>query len=238
MYDQRDNGNFDVNPTVEVGKYDRSIKIFTAPYDEIFRQTWCCLAATIPANAEAELLIVGAGTGKEILEFGPKAPHWSFRSVDPSRDMLDFARSKLGEAGVNNRISWHCDYVQNLPETTPCDGATSILVMHFLASDESKLEYLRAIRRHLRPGAPFILVDGCGDPKDPRFMDMVNAWKQYPLLGGVSSETVERAFSEVILSRIVWTPEKRILQLLGEAGFSNIFRFYTGFLYSGWVAIA
>ena len=58
-------GNFDIYLTVSPEKYDKSIKYFTAPYEEIFRQSYCCLAARLQATAN--LLIVGAGTGKEIL---------------------------------------------------------------------------------------------------------------------------------------------------------------------------
>jgi tRNA (cmo5U34)-methyltransferase len=47
---------------------------------------------------------------------------------------------------------------------------------------------------------------------------------------------VEKAFRKTILKVVKFVPESRILELLDKAGFGDIFRFYTGFLYSGWTA--
>jgi hypothetical protein len=64
---------------------------------------------------------------------------------------------------------------------------------------------------------------------------MTKAWKQYPMLHGVSSETVEEAFNERIMKMIQFVPESRVLELLRTAGFTGVFKYYSGFLYGGWM---
>jgi hypothetical protein len=68
------------------------------------------------------------------------------------------------------------------------------------------------------------------------FEEIKASWKQYPIIQGLPSENVENAFNEVILKMIQFVPESRILELLRTAGFTGMFKFYSGFLYGGWIA--
>jgi hypothetical protein len=49
------------------------------------------------------------------------------------------------------------------------------------------------------------------------------------------SETVETASNEVIMKMLQFVPESRILDLLKTAGFTRVSKFYSGFLYGGWM---
>jgi tRNA (cmo5U34)-methyltransferase len=234
MYGESPNGNFDERPPVDVEEYDNSIRLYSGAYDEIFRLSYCCLSASL--SKCARVLIVGAGTGKEIAEFAPLNPGWSFCGVDPSNDMLNLARKKLSQKNLSSGICLINGYVNDLEDEEVFDGATCILVMHFLKDDGAKLALLESISQHLKPGAPLVLVDGFGDPDSIAFKDTVKTWKQYPIMNGVAPESVENAFDEVIMKMIQFVPESRILDLLNEAGFSRVYKFYSGFLYGGWTA--
>jgi hypothetical protein len=61
------------------------------------------------------------------------------------------------------------------------------------------------------------------------------AWKHYPIIKGVPREIVENAFNEVIMKMIQFVPESRIRELLKNAGFTRVFKYYSGFLYGGWM---
>ena len=226
-------GNFDETPPVKVEKYDKSIRLFCGAYEEIFKISHCCLRARLPMDAR--VLVVGAGTGMEISEFAPLNPGWSFCGVDPSADMLALARKKIVEKNLACKIELRKGYVDDLNEEAVFDGATCILVMHFLNDDGAKLTLLESICKRLKHGASFILVDGFGEPGSMEFEEMQRAWKHYPMIHGVSSETVEDAFNERIMKMIQSVPEARILDLLRMAGFTRVFRYYSGFLYGGWM---
>jgi tRNA (cmo5U34)-methyltransferase len=126
--------------------------------------------------------------------------------------------------------------VDDLDDHERFDGATCILVMHFLNDDGAKLALLRSIAQHLQPGAPLVLVDAFGEPGSWEFEAACTGLRRYPLLHGLSADTVATAFSEVILKMFRFVPESRIMELLAEAGFTRAYRFYTGFLYGGWTA--
>jgi tRNA (cmo5U34)-methyltransferase len=172
----------------------------------------------------------------EIAEFAPLSPDWSFHGIDPSAKMLSLARKKISAKKIQNKISLIQGYVEDLPDKEGFDGATCILVMHFLKDDGAKLDLLTSINRRLKPGAPLVLVDGCGKPGSRSFKENLKAWKQYPATHGLEPDYVEKSFSKTILKMVQFVPESRILGLLKEAGFANVFKYYSGFLYSGWTA--
>jgi tRNA (cmo5U34)-methyltransferase len=234
MTDKSQDGNFDKTPPVGVEEYDTAIRSFCGAYEEIFKLSYCCLKATLPQRAR--VLVVGAGTGMEITEFAPLSPDWSFLGVDPSAKMLSLARKRISERKIENEIRLVQGYVDDLTGKEVFDAATCILVMHFLKDDGAKLDLLKSISQRLKPGAPLSLVDGCGKPGSRAFKENLKVWKQYPVIQGLKPDYVEKAFSKTIMKMVQFVPESRILELLKEAGFRNIFRFYTGFLYSGWTA--
>jgi tRNA (cmo5U34)-methyltransferase len=234
-----DNGqgsaSFDTNPPVGVSQYDSSIRQFTAAYEPMFTMAYSCLRSMV--RDDARLLIVGAGTGMEICTFGLHSPGWDMTGVDPSGEMLAIAQKKIDEKRLANSISLFKGYVHDLPETSGYDAATCILVMHFLPDDGSKLRLLESIGRRLKSGSPLILVDGFGMKDSDSFNLTVSAWKTFAKTQGVDPQLVEEGFSGQILKRLQFVPEKRMETLLVEAGFEKPSRFYTGFLYGGWVTI-
>jgi len=72
--------------------------------------------------------------------------------------MLAVAQRRAGAADLPN-ASFHEGYVADLPDSGPFDAAVSLLVMHFVAGDEAKGDYLAQIVTRLRPGAPLLLCD-------------------------------------------------------------------------------
>ncbi len=233
MTDHTDAGNFDKTPPVKVTEYDKSIRLFCGAYEEMFKISHSSLRARLPEKAN--ILIAGAGTGMEICEFAPLNPGWSFWGVDPSQDMLDITANKLREKNLTNHVELIRGYMDDLEDKEAFDAATSILVMLFLKDDGSKLAFLKSISKRLKPGAPIVLIDGFGDPGSKEFEELVKSWKQYPVIHGVPTEAVEKAFSEVIMKMVQFVPETHIVELLNEAGFTGVFKYYSGFLYGGWM---
>lgn len=233
MNQNTDLGNFDKKPTVQVEYYDKSIRYFCGAYEEIFNLTYCCLKGNVVDNAK--ILIVGAGSGMEISVFSPLSPNWDLFGVDPSGDMLNIARKKINDNNLTSEIKLIKGYVDDLEKAEIFDGATCILVMHFLNEEAQKLKLLKSIYQRLKPGSPFVLVDGFGDPTDTEFQENLKAWKQYPLMKGVKESIVEKTFNDVIGEMVHFIPEKEIRNLLEMTGFKKICKFYSGFCYGGWL---
>jgi tRNA (cmo5U34)-methyltransferase len=148
--------------------------------------------------------------------------------------MLDLAKEKIWAARLADRVSLFHGFVGDLPIGKLCDGATAAMIMHFVPDDGGKIEFLRAIASHLKPGAPFVLMDANGDLNTAESELMIEAWKQQQVLAGVKREEVESGMKERVKA-IHFVSPSRMEQLLAEAGFRRIERFFQNFMLGGWI---
>src|SRR5215475_1780033 len=84
-------------------EYDAQVRIALAGYEAMHELTACCLTAALGAGSEKSVLVVGVGTGQEIVTIGRHEPYWRFTAVDPSPPMIAIARERLVEAGMLKR---------------------------------------------------------------------------------------------------------------------------------------
>ena len=184
----------------------------------------------------ARLLVVGSGTGMELINYSQQNPSWLLTGVDPASEMMEIARSQL--ENLSDRIVLHTGYVDSLPKAEPMDAATLLLVMHFVADDGSKLKLLKDIASHLKPGAKFILADLHGDKSATYFSQFIRTWQAlyFSQLDNTARVEAEAEFATAIANSIYFVPEARIVELLQLAGFTNVSKFYNAFLFGGWIA--
>lgn len=213
-------------------------------YDDLIRQVvpgyevLHALAGLILKDEVGEhgkVLVVGAGTGQEVLAFAEERPHWHLTGVEPAPDMIALAKERVTAAGWGERIDLVTGYVHDLPETADYDAAALLLVMHFLPDDGAKLDLLTGIAKRLKPGAPLVLADLHADMEGPRFRRFMALWRQWQLGAGIEPDKVEKGFQRMIKD-IQFVSERRILGLLAEAGFVTVEPFYGAFLFGAWIA--
>jgi tRNA (cmo5U34)-methyltransferase len=137
--------------------YDRIVPCLIPGYSSLARLAVALLATSpLGSSTGAEVLVAGCGSGTELLEARAQRPDWQLTGLDPAPAMLDLARRRLGPAAA---IHWHQGTVEELDGTARFDGALAVLVLQSLADDGSKLAFLSAMARLLKPGAQVVLVD-------------------------------------------------------------------------------
>ncbi|WP_185983761.1 class I SAM-dependent methyltransferase [Aureimonas mangrovi] len=172
------------------------------------------------APPDGRVLIVGAGGGLELKALAELQPAWRMTGVDPSAVMLDLARKTLGEGP--RAVDLVHGTVEELP-LEPFDGATCILVMHFLDED-TRRETLAGVHARLRPGARLVLVHHSFDRGE------ASTWlARYAAYAGVP-------YPHGMLALPVLSPDEDEA-LLRAAGFEDVDLFYAGFSFRGWVAV-
>jgi tRNA (cmo5U34)-methyltransferase len=224
--------DFDANPNMPADNYDVVVRQSIPGYDALMSMLAALLH--IYLADDAHILIVAAGGGNEISTLGQAHPSWQFTGVDPSEKMLAVAQSKVESLGLGDRVTLHQGVVQDLPQI-PFNAATSLLVMHFLPDDGTKLDYLQAIAARLRSGSPFVLVDMQGDKQSEEFKRLADGWQARANIAGMATERLAE-MRDNIHQHLPCIPESRTLELLEQAGFRGITRFYTGFTFTGWLA--
>jgi len=137
--------------------------------------------------SDAHILVAGAGTGAEARTLARHFPQMRFALIDPSGPMLDVARAHAEAEGFAARCSFHVGYVEDVGEAG-FDGATSLLVSHFLTEAADRTAYFRSIAERLSPGAPCFNADLCADRARDDFPRLLEAWLNMTALTGMTAE--------------------------------------------------
>lgn len=149
--------------------------------------------------------------------------------------MLAQAHQKVMQHNLSARVILVQGYTENLTTTPLHDAATSILVMHFLPDDGSKLLFLQSISERLKPSASFVLVDVHGEKDTLELNEMIDILAVCRQEIGMPLEKHLETM-DAFHQGVYPVSESRTLNLLQQSGFSKILRFYTGLWAGGWIA--
>jgi tRNA (cmo5U34)-methyltransferase len=197
-------------------------------YDALLRMTIQLLAEQVSSNGR--VLVHGAGGGLELQAMADAQQGWRFDGVDPSADMLALAARTAAQH--IDRITLHEGYIDSAP-LGPFEGATSILVSHFIAKAQ-RLETLQQIRKRLKTGAPLVIAH----ISFPKGNDNGKVWlKRQFAYRGMAEDQMNEAM-EMMLTRLTILSPREDEELLREAGFNDVGLFYAGLSFRGWVASA
>jgi tRNA (cmo5U34)-methyltransferase len=213
--------------------YDEFVRNFVPGYDSLFSMILALLQTEL--GAKAKLLVVGSGTGKEVLTFAPRMPRWTFTAVDPSPRMVEQCRAKLEQAKLVDRVDLRVGSVEVLPSGELYDAATLVLVLHFVPDNGAQYALLRGISQRLKQGGSLIIVHHTGDRQTEVFHHLLSAWTNYQILMGLAPEKANTLMEEALATHH-FVSESRTIELLDSVGFQDIERFYTAFVTSGWLA--
>src|SRR3954463_8565808 len=97
--------------------YDDRIEQMIPGYHTMQHLTEVFLSTELPETAS--VLMVGAGTGAEVVECGTRHPGWTLTAVDPSPEMVKLGRQKADAAGLSERAHWHAISLKNLELEEP-----------------------------------------------------------------------------------------------------------------------
>lgn len=217
---------------VFTNEYEKMIRAVIPGYDLMFDIAASFLSCV---REEAHLLVVGAGGGKELALLGSLHPTWQFTGVDPAEAMLELARQKVEHLKINGRVQLYKSFVEDIPEEVTYDAATCMLVLHFLPDDQSKLALLKNINSRLKPGAPLILSTPYGEVQSIEFKKMMNASEVFYRYQDVSEEMIQEHFDR-LQNDVSLISEEKIIELLEQAGFETVTRFFNSFIFGGWYA--
>ena len=213
--------------------YDGMIRKVVPGYDVLHDLSRLILQREL--NDEADLLVVGAGTGHELVELSQIQQGWRVTGVEPAQSMCEAAQERIEKADIEDRAKIVCSFAHDLPSEPLYDAALLMLVMHFVADDGGKGNLLASIAERLKPGAPLVLADLNCDPASLRFERFSALWGDWQRHAGMPPEQVKKGF-DTMIKEIHFIPEERTRELLSEAGFERIEPFYSALMFGGWIA--
>jgi tRNA (cmo5U34)-methyltransferase len=182
----------------------------------------------------ARILCVGAGTGAEIISLAQANSQWTFVAVDPSAHMLDICRDRLKQANILNSCELIHGYVDDVGEGAEFDAVLSILVAHFIAS-EDRIAFYRNIHDRLKPGGTYVSTEICFDLDSTEFPSQLKNWERVQALMGATADSLQALPDTLRNTLSVLSPGKTEASLRA-AGFVSPVVFFQAFLIRGWHA--
>jgi tRNA (cmo5U34)-methyltransferase len=209
--------------------YDLIVQQLIPGYASLARLAVALLAASPLAALEGvPVLVAGCGTGAELVEARAQRPDWQLTAIDPSAEMIQAARSRAGEAG----IQWRQSTVEQLGEQSRYAGALSVLVLQALPDDGSKLAFLSALARSLQPGGQLVLVDRMAPERSPLRTQVEAALVGFQRASGLQASAAELVPLTQGLHPI---GEARLAALVEAAGFNDPARVFQALGYEGFL---
>lgn len=194
----------------------------------------CCVCLS-QVPVDGKILVVGCGTGEELIALANRLPNVGFVGIDPAKPMLEFCAAQIKQHGLAARVTLMQGLLDDLPPQPSFDAATSVLVSQHVLEDSEAVRFFKAIARLLKPGGRIFTADmhiGAGQDR----AKMLELWRQNALASGLEANLVDG-----MLERIGHDPRVRdealILSFLRDAQFTNIIKPFSSLLYGAWTAV-
>lgn len=194
-------------------EYDDRIEKLVPGYQLLHQATASLMAAHYPGKST--VLVIGAGTGSEILTLSRINPSWNFLAVDLSQDMLDIASVRFHDAGISHRVSCFCGNLSEL-RRVKFDAAICLLVMHFIKGIKGKQEFLTDITLRLKHQGHLFVADYMKFNEEQVNVAQANM----SLLQGMPEDSVQQ-MQDRIASDFDVLSANQLYQLARQVGFSR-----------------
>lgn len=183
--------------------------------------------------ADARILCIGVGTGKELIDLAQVFPQWRFTAVEPAAPMLDICRQRAEECGIASRCTFHEGFLDSLPESDSFDAATCILVSHFITQIEERRNLFRQIAARLRPGGYLVNADIASDMSASAHQSLFEIWMQALKYSEMPAEQVEKFRVSFGQDVAVLTPQE-IESIIASSGFDTPVLFLQAIFIHAW----
>ncbi len=191
-----------------------------------------CRASFLDLSANARILVIGCGTGVELISLAHAFPEASFVGIDPAQAMLAFCAGKVSAEGLSSRVHLQPVGLDGFAGEADFDAVTSILVSQHIPLDHQAAEFFRKIAALLKPGGRLYTADlhiAGGQNRT----SMLALWHAQALMSGIEPAIVETT-SDKFHTELRPRDEAVITDFLRSAGFVEILKPFSSLLYGAW----
>ena len=212
-------------------QYEEYANASIAGREGLFRLAEACLA-DLPDDAR--ILVVGCGTGSEILALASRHPGWQFEAVEPAQGMVAVCRQRLISAEMSHRVTLHQRGVEDL-RIEPCHAATAILVSQHIVSDSGASRFFSEIAANLIDGAVLFSADITLSEETNSRDAMLRTWQQQAVTAGLPADAPASLITRFGKDLVPRTPTG-VEKLLSSAGFGLPSQVFQSTIYRAWIS--
>jgi tRNA (cmo5U34)-methyltransferase len=193
-----------------------------------------CRAHLADLEPGARVLVVGCGTGEDLLPLARALPAARFVGVEPAEAMLAYCEQRVRDEGLSERVTLHATSLEGFAGAEPFDAATAVLVSQHVHPDEAAAAFFTKLASLLRSGSLLFSADlHIGSGQDRRLI--LDSWRRQALLAGIEAELVA-GMLERFGSDLAPRDEATIAGFLRAAGFVDVHKVFASLIYGAWAA--
>ena len=200
-----------IAPTYDMLNHTLSLNI-----DRLWRRR---VVRLVRRFAPRRILDVATGTGDLAIAMARRIRGTQVLGVDLSEGMLDIARRKVAEAGLDGRVVFDTGDAERLFVS---DSAVDVATVAFGVRNFGDLDAgLRDIARTLREGGRIVILE-FSTPRNPLARAFYGFWNRrvLPRVGGIVSRD-RKAYEYLPESIGEFPAPERFLEMMSRAGFRN-----------------
>ncbi len=200
-----------IAPTYDMLNHTLSLNI-----DRLWRRR---VVRLVRRFAPRRILDVATGTGDLAIAMARRIRGTQVLGVDLSEGMLDIARRKVAEAGLDGRVVLDAGDAERLSVS---DSAVDVATVAFGVRNFGDLDAgLRDIARTLREGGRIVILE-FSTPRNPLARAFYGFWNRrvLPRVGGMVSRD-RKAYEYLPESIGEFPAPERFLEMMSRAGFRN-----------------
>lgn len=206
--------------------YEREIERLVPGYELVHQLVPSLLRAHLGQETARRVLVVGCGTGHELLSLAACGQAWFIDGLDPAASMLATARATLRGSDAEDRVQLFQGRLEGFSPGYPYDAVVATLVAHFVPDDGARAAFTAALARLLRPGGVALTVDVVDDGAlAPLFTQAHLDWSQGRGVDDDRLSTMAHRLGQGFAS----LDETRHRQLCHEAGLRIEHAFFRAF---------
>lgn len=193
-----------------------------------------CCASLLGLPHGARILVVGCGTGDDLLPLAKAHPSASFVGLEPADAMLQSCTERVAREGLEARVALRAEALEEHRPDAPYHAATAILVSQHIASDAGAGAFFARLAAFLVPGGRLYSADlhiGAGQDRER----MLALWREQARMSGIE-ETLVEGMLERFRTEMRPRDEAALLGFLEGAGFVEILKPFSSLLYGAWSA--
>ena len=218
----------DFNQPQIVEHYDQHIRKLIPGYELVHQQVQALLQLHLKGK-NAHILVVGCGTGQELIQLASHFTNWQFTAIDCAIHMIQKVEQRIEKSKLSNKINLICADTSMLSmHLREFDAALSILVAHFV---EDKFAFYQDIYESLKPNGLCVSYDLMqlqqGD--DLRLKYLAEITGLHPKQSQLMCERLEKDFQLVSVGHMQ--------KLYSDVGFKSSEIFCQIFNYHGVLAL-
>ena len=211
--------------------YEEYANASIAGRDGMFRLAEASLA-NLPNDAR--ILVVGCGTGSEIITLASRHAGSQFEAVEPAPGMVAACRQRLDRADIAHRVTLHQRGVEGL-RIERCHAATAILVSQHIVADTGASRFFSEIAANLNHGAVLFSADITLPEESSSADEMLWTWQQQAVTAGLPSDAPASLIARFGTDLVPRT-QSCVENLLSSAGFQSPMQVFQSTIYRAWIS--